>query len=1189
MEEEKIVYINKTVDDVNKDYLGIEPQVDSIIAAVDNGAKMIGVIADYGSGKSTLAEMVNKKAKDKKIIKVNMWGNIEGNGSEKPVEFMDKSLLYQIAKNSGKSNLAKHVNKRLNPSNGFISVALKSWTFWIWFGFAVLFFLAGIFVSSSDFKILINEKLNWTFGNGVYIGAYLIAVILLVIGIVKTGGVAYSSWKSEGDKKFDESNLFSIFEEIIEDIKSKKKTIIVIEDLDRINKPELVLLFIKEIYRFCSLCQDKGIVFMVAIKPKIQLIEDGQSIACKDILDYEKIFDYIVELKPIHVQDFDVVLKNLINENKEQIQKLLDKDIVDKIYSDFSILAEGQGLTIRILKHRLNNAILLYDSIKNKQVSNQNIISMKTCCVVSYLQSQYEKEYYLLVNSQGMFSQVIEEGIRLLMDKNITKEDKVNNLCEFIKKCEIFKNTQSNQKKYNDMFFDRLAKYIINGDIKSDYREYFYSYPKGSYIQCEEETELQELLLFPYNKNITDERLSIIVDKNLELKGKILHDTIIMIEKRGFPLPLLVIRNERLLEFCYNSSPEFLVKTLVDNLLWTKENVNKTVDSLVRIINYKSNTIEKIILDYVEQIHVAVGELGQEAIDCRLLLLKKINEKILLFKKVYFENNSPVLCENEINQITNEDILFDLIPEEKFSKQLFIDLSNRENKLFNLNNKAKVERMMELFVTSFSSLKPDTTIALLSLLTVNQITNDKIFSAITKSYNKAENHEAIIHYLNNISTYSDKYLEEINKISLVDKMSEILVNRLYDKEYYKLYLFNKLHNKYYLSERDYNVEIFNKGVIDKLFSFNIDLFETYRGNLLKMNEGIKENFNFIFSSPYPFILENEKEMMNIMDCKIFFNVHNIEANHEAYIQILLCVIKSSKDIFEIANYVLSLTISTKGNIFSQLPFKKYNYCDLGADERSVILELYRNFRDMNSAEEILKYMELTGDLHELLEQELLENIKKYPVENIPKTIIEQYASILNQSKKFSGVAKEILSLVNYEVGLKKEITDELIKSDEVKGAIIAKTLYNKKFTYNPSINLDVYYDIYASVSVMDQLMQEEKEFLVKIYQSKKYENLSYEQLLRYNSWGHNKELILAVFDKSPNDESRKNYFMNIPKMETQEDCNNLYQVFNEYDNKYKKLLTDKDICEHAKFLVEKSHTKGFFTRLFNKLTETNVG
>ena len=112
---------------------------------------------------------------------------------------------------------------------------------------------------------------------------------------------------------------------------------------------------------------------------------------------------------------------------------------------------------------------------------------------------------------------------------------------------------------------------------------------------------------------------------------------------------------------------------------------------------------------------------------------------------------------------------------------------------------------------------------------------------------------------------------------------------------------------------------------------------------------------------------------------------------------------------------------------------------------------------------------------------------------------------------------------------------------------------------------------------------------MKIYQAKKYEKLSYKQLLCYNSWGHNKELILALFDKAIDDEARKKYFLNIQKMETQEDCDSLYQVFNENDNKYKYLLADKDICEHAKFLVEKSRTKGFFTRLFNKLSEINVG
>ena len=244
-------------------------------------------------------------------------------------------------------------------------------------------------------------------------------------------------------------------------------------------------------------------------------------------------------------------------------------------------------------------------------------------------------------------------------------------------------------------------------------------------------------------------------------------------------------------------------------------------------------------------------------------------------------------------------------------------------------------------------------------------------------------------------------------------------------------------------------------------------------------------------------------------------------------------------------------ISSKVKIFSQLPFKQFNYCDLGDEERKTILDLYRNFHAINSANEILKYMELTGDLNDILEQELLEYINKYPAENIPETIISQYAAILNQSKKFSNIAREILNLVNYKVGLKKEITDELMKSGEVKGAIIAEALYNNKFTYDSSIGLDIYYEIYTSVSVMEQLMQAEKEFLVKIYQAKKYEKLSYKQLLCYNSWGHNKELILALFDKAIDDEARKKYFLNIQKMETQEDCDSLYQVFNENDNKYR--------------------------------------
>ena len=43
MAEEKIVYVNKTINDLDKDYLGMQPQVDSIITAVDKGG-----IIQYG-------------------------------------------------------------------------------------------------------------------------------------------------------------------------------------------------------------------------------------------------------------------------------------------------------------------------------------------------------------------------------------------------------------------------------------------------------------------------------------------------------------------------------------------------------------------------------------------------------------------------------------------------------------------------------------------------------------------------------------------------------------------------------------------------------------------------------------------------------------------------------------------------------------------------------------------------------------------------------------------------------------------------------------------------------------------------------------------------------------------------------------------------------------------------------------
>lgn len=158
----------------------------------------------------------------------------------------------------------------------------------------------------------------------------MLAGIVIIIGLRK-GSIAFSSWKSEGDKKFDSSDVFSIYSEIVDSIKLckfniwKKKSIIIIEDLDRLGKSDIDLItnFIKEVYRFSNLSKNHDISFIVSIKPVAQLYTKNDEKVFS--LDYDKVFDYIVDLRPIHIDDFNAILKSLLDEEKiiEHIKYLL--------------------------------------------------------------------------------------------------------------------------------------------------------------------------------------------------------------------------------------------------------------------------------------------------------------------------------------------------------------------------------------------------------------------------------------------------------------------------------------------------------------------------------------------------------------------------------------------------------------------------------------------------------------------------------------------------------------------------------------------------------------------------------------------------------------------------------------------------------------------------------------------------
>ena len=57
MPYEPIVFVNKPISNIDDDIVGFRSQIETIKEAIDSGADMIALVADYGAGKSVKVEL----------------------------------------------------------------------------------------------------------------------------------------------------------------------------------------------------------------------------------------------------------------------------------------------------------------------------------------------------------------------------------------------------------------------------------------------------------------------------------------------------------------------------------------------------------------------------------------------------------------------------------------------------------------------------------------------------------------------------------------------------------------------------------------------------------------------------------------------------------------------------------------------------------------------------------------------------------------------------------------------------------------------------------------------------------------------------------------------------------------------------------------------------------------------------
>lgn len=1192
-EYEPIIFMNTPISTNNDDIIGISTAVDSVKKAIDNDAKMIGVLADYGSGKSSLTEtLIKDKKRFGKSIHINMWDSISKLDSiqtnTETINALTKSFVFQLA--SGISeHCAKYANRRLSKNYSIFSFSISSWNFWLWAMFAALSYI--VFAALSLLKItdiksalepfsqIFTTEYIYTIAVGIKASApifMVLGIVLAIIGLRKTT-VAFSHWKSEQNREPEINDIFEAYLFIHKKLlRFRHHKLVIIEDLDRIKNKELVVGFLKEIYRFTTLPQKrwgKTPTFIISIMNESHLesqssslrpVSKEMSVSKKIALQpskpdtittsddvYAKLFDYTISLKPIHFQDYATLLLAIIGDenstNRVNLQKLLEEN--DKIKNNtipksFDWIIKGHNLTIRQLKDRLNSAVSSLVNLRNKGYKNQSYINFASCAAVSYLEHQYPQLFGLLLKHE-------EELSNLVRDAYTIKSNNKNSHHEIEEKFnEIFLESKLNTMSlFSDMKKD-IIKMIENGDISDDFRMYFYSFPKNSYIKNADERDITNLLLLP-NEYAEDDELNnkvkkiISFDKTssiIELLYRISNDHDIKY------FPKIIFDDEFLFTKSYEINSLKVLNAMYHFASWKEEQMDNSKHILEKLISYFDKVDNNLWSSYVTWLSERFTSLESETrINIRKNIISIVKNRIELFEKLYLDSSNndkttimktsskfTLISEVELSNIESNNIGImlinvDLINEDNFEYiARHINKNNIRNICFVFEKAKKIYKHISKTIPASKCWKN-----VIQFLKENQYVDDALFEfAISAISNSKEDKEIIADYLYFLppEQLSDKYLELIDSHIINVNLSETIVNCLLNKKLFSALL------SFFVNENRLNlIDFINednkqgiKNAFGFLLSYDESLIPLIRKSLIiqfvKNNSisQINDYYEEIFYDNYPRITKEEMELLpKLTDSLALLNRSKITADNSDEIIHLINKKYEQSDCLKTFELLLSTeypdAYSNEAivvNIINSLDYHKIKFASLTNDEKAKILIYIKKYQNLSNSANAKSFMETTMCLFPELEKIVLGAKKDY------------YIELINKIDSPSDFTMEWIEGNSITFGLPQNVLQKLLDKELYSKYLIAKVLREKSF-YFPYQNIPIKTIIceYSPKSPIWNYLINNLRFINYIIQNKTYEefNKPYDiNLLRpLYQGGQTVEFAQFVLDNVPTAEQLK--------------------------------------------------------------------
>lgn len=1168
-----IVFVNNPIKLAEDDVIGFLDQVEMISCAIDDGeASMIGVIADYGTGKSSITEMLKEKyvkAGYPEPIKINMWDSLsepndsQNNNSNNQVSDLTKSFLFQLA-NGHDGKLGSYVNKLLSKNYGIISFASNRFKrlFWCFFASAICFVLYKI--SGVSGTGIMQHLPDWCNGASSWFKLLspiliLASAILAIFGI-KDISVAFSHWKMTNTKSPEINDIFDIYRIIADEIcpSKSKKQLVFIDDLDRIGSKEVVISFLKELYRFQdSICDKKSkFVFIVSVMPESNLLRGDQDGENSNV--FSKIFDTTLYLKPIHFDDYDSILLQLIkgNDNKKQaLEKLIGENIDEHLPDAFKWIKRGSNLTLRDLKERLNQAIAIMVSLVNKSYAGNSAADFQACTAVAYLESAFPDDYYRLIKNEVHFAEFIKKSMPIINESS-ENDDK-----QLIQKF----NATFEGEAFSEKFKTELCMLIFAGIFDDDFRMYFYTYPKGSHIKTTAEREICDYILFP-NQRSDYSGLSDAVNQAFETGNNTTVEQAISVSSS---FPRVLLENDILFTKSAKINSEKLFYAFKRFCIEKPDSENKDIDTWKRVL-LLSDPQRQYFIDSICSTLIGINT-DDSFLKFRKKLILAFANEILNFSNVFIGDNIPIITSDEVDIIDNQLVSIQLINTNKLSAEtydyivqllLFSSLIEKDKSTF---DKALI--ILGLYSDIFGEEISDDAF---KFLEINHYLDDETFEVI---YQNIED-TSLANYINafNPAKLSDEYLDCLNQKCLSNGLSDELLSIMVNKSLLATPL-----SHYANQGRLACVDIFESSaeqIIDDCEVINAkypDLVVRIRTEAYLIR-GISAYLG-LYHTPYPLMTENEyfnegdaEKAISLIDVsRIDDNnfeqvttIHLKSYNQDELMLLLLTLFDNNNED--------SLDSSVKPELVNMLDFAKLGFKQLDFNQRNEIFSLISDVLSFPDSNEIIEFLKSVNCFIPDLEERITDD--------------DEYPELIKLFDEFTDVSTEWLDKHYITCDLSEKLCDELFDSNNYVNYIIASTLRIGSLKIVDTIPFDEYLDVYKDSNELFNIMSRNLDFLERFQQQADFSEFDMAHITpAYQAKQH--ERFFSYID-SLTPEEKKSYYMSFGKFSSLNDSKLFRKLVCREDNM--ELLGDYKIYDHIKEQLweDDPHDKGQFTKVWNK-------